>query len=151
MKGPHIWDKVYWRNAPELMWETKNVRAAACIQIHSQHTLSPKTEWQGVVSRLVFSNFDIEIIHVRSMYINVQNTYFLAPFPCSKQLALALSHFIYEIGTLVSKSLLQATRLAWRGLAGRQRPKMYFCLLRKLGGSGSPGQLLQQQQTEKVS
>ena len=26
MKGPHIWDKVYWRNAPELMWETKNVR-----------------------------------------------------------------------------------------------------------------------------
>ena len=42
------------------------------------------------------------------------------------------------------------TRLAWRGLAGRQRPKMYFCLLRKLGGSGSPGPLQQHQQTKML-
>ena len=46
---------------------------------------------------------------------------------------------------------IQVTRLARRGFIALQRPKavaLLLSLLRKLGGSGSPGQLLQQQQTK---
>ena len=48
---------------------------------------------------------------------------------------------------------IQVTRLARRGFIAFQRPNavaLLLSLLCKLGGSGSPGQLLQQQQTKIV-
>ena len=46
--------------------------------------------------------------------------------------------------------VLLCTLHPWRGFIGRQLRLGSFGKLRKLGGSGSPGQLLQQQQTKIV-